>query len=66
MRVGSKVQKALHQLYFDPAEGFIVWALHAAKRLGLTRSDGTVRFLELAQKGARSALTRQDLHAEFA
>ena len=37
MRRGTKVEKALHRLYFDPADGFIVWALHAARRLELVR-----------------------------
>ena len=26
MRTGPKVARALHRLYFDPADGFIVWA----------------------------------------
>ena len=46
---GTKVQRALHKLYFDPHDGFIVWALHAARCLGLSRSDGPVHFLELAR-----------------
>ncbi len=65
MRVGTKVQRALHRLYFDPAEGFIVWALHAARQLGIVSGDGSVTFLELARLGARSALTRRDLDAEI-
>ncbi|HZW35122.1 MAG TPA: hypothetical protein VFF52_30655 [Isosphaeraceae bacterium] len=60
MRVGTKVQKALHRLYFDPEEGFIVWMIHAARRLDLV-SEGVVRFLDLAGRGAASALTRRDL-----
>jgi dihydroorotate dehydrogenase len=64
MRIGTKVQKALHRLYFDPAEGFIVWAMHAARRLDLVR-DGVVRFLDLARRGSSSALSRRDLHAEL-
>jgi hypothetical protein len=60
MRVGTKVQRALHRLYFDPTEGFIVWVFHAARRLDLTRAGG-VRFLDLARRGAESALTRRDL-----
>ncbi len=45
MRVGSQVQRALHRLYFDPQEGFIVWAHHAARRLGIEH-DETVEFLD--------------------
>ncbi len=60
MRVGSKVQKALHRLYFDPEDGFIVWLVHAARRLDLVR-DGVISFLDLARRGARSALTARDL-----
>ena len=61
---GTKVQRALHKLYFDPHAGFLVWALHAARCLGLVRSDGTVRFLDLARAGARSALVQRDLDPE--
>jgi dihydroorotate dehydrogenase len=64
MRQGTKVQRALHRLYFDPHQGFIVWALHAAQRLGLARGDGRVRFLDLAQRGAQSALTTRDMGAD--
>ncbi|MGP0069536.1 MAG: hypothetical protein ACLQGP_38800 [Isosphaeraceae bacterium] len=60
MRVGTRVQKALHRLYFDPEEGFIVWLFHAAKRLDLAR-DGLIRLLDVARRGETSALTRQDL-----
>ena len=62
MRVGSRVQRALHRLYFDPDEGFIVWMLHAARRLGLVR-DGEVRFLDVARRGAASCLLPRDLDA---
>src|SRR4029453_13834556 len=63
MRVGTKVQKALHRLYFDPAEGFIGWPVHAARRLDLVQG-GVVRFLDLARRGSESALTRRDLDPE--
>ena len=66
MRSGTKVQRALHRLYFDPDDGFIVWALHAAKRLGLVDGDGIVRFLDLARHGAQSALESGDLDSELA
>ena len=60
MRVGSRLQRALHRLYFDPRDGFIVWAHHAAGRLGI-ESNGAVTFLELARCGAASALNPGDL-----
>jgi hypothetical protein len=34
MKQGSKFARALHRLLFDPADGFIAWMLHAARRLG--------------------------------
>jgi hypothetical protein len=61
MRRGSKVQRAIHRLYFDPVHGFIVWASHAARRLGLVAADGTVRFLDIARAGAASCLGAGDL-----
>jgi hypothetical protein len=66
MRSGTKVQKALHRLYFDPDYGFIVWMLFAARRLQLVANDGVIRFLDLARRGAESNLTRRDLDAESA
>jgi dihydroorotate dehydrogenase len=62
MRTGSKVQRALHRLYFDPADSFVVWAMHAARRLGLAAEGGLVGFLDLARRGACSALTRNELN----
>ena len=63
-RCGSKVERALLDLYFHPQDGFIVWARHAARRLGLEREGGLVRFLDLAQRGAQpgveDALTSPD------
>ncbi len=64
MRTGTKVERALHRLYFDPREGFIVWALHAARRLNLGCRDGRIRFLDLPKRGARSALLKRDLDPE--
>jgi hypothetical protein len=65
MRRGSKVQRALHRLYFDPRDGFIVWANHAARRLGLQpTAGGVVRFLDLAARGAKSCLVAGDLDAK--
>ena len=65
MRRGSKIERAIHRLYFDPADGFILWATHAARRLGLIYSGGgTIRFLDLAPRGAESALDDRDLDPE--
>jgi hypothetical protein len=60
MRRGSKVRRAIHRLYFDPGHGFIIWASHAARRLGLA-ADGTIRFLDIARAGAASCLVAGDL-----
>jgi hypothetical protein len=66
MRRGSKLQRALHHLYFDPDDGFIVWAAHAARRLGLcAEGDPAIRFLDLARCGARSYLTAGDLDPQI-
>jgi hypothetical protein len=59
MRVGSKVQKAMHRLYFDPKEGFLVWAIHAAQRLGIW--DNGFRFMDLARLGSEAELTSENL-----
>ena len=60
MRVGSRVQRALHRLYFDPEDGFILWMMHAARRLGLDQRDG-IAFRDLARVGAGSPLSPGDL-----
>jgi dihydroorotate dehydrogenase len=62
MRVGSRLHRALHRLYFDPRDGFIVWMIHAARKLGLEQS-GLTRFLDLARVGALSPLAPGDLDA---
>lgn len=38
MKTGTKVQKALCELYFHPEQGFIVWLEHLAAVLGLERN----------------------------
>jgi hypothetical protein len=63
MTRGSRVERALHMLYFDPQEGLIAWLLHAAARL-LPQVAGPVRLVDLARLGACSALRRTDLDAE--
>jgi hypothetical protein len=40
---GSKTARALHELYFHPERGFIVWAHHVAARLGLVRAPLRLR-----------------------
>jgi hypothetical protein len=52
---GTKLERALHLLYFHPQDGFIAWALHAARALGFDEEQ-PIRFLDLAERGARSAL----------
>jgi len=65
MRRGSKIERAIHRLYFDPVDGFILWATHAFRRLGLISSGGgTIRFLDLARSGAESALDVRDLDSK--
>jgi dihydroorotate dehydrogenase len=46
MKRGSKIQRALHLLLFDPQDGFVVWLLHAARRL-----DVAPRLLDIARIG---------------
>ena len=45
MKVGNKTQKALHQLYFHPQDGFIVWMHHLAGERGL--AERPIRFQTL-------------------
>ena len=66
MRRGTKVERALHRLLFDPADGFLVWAFHAGARLGLLEPDGSLRFLDLARRGQESKLDVGDLDPEAA
>ena len=61
MQTGSKLQRALHLLYFHPEEGLIVWLLHAARRLGL--ATPTASLLEIARIGVTTALTKGGLGA---
>ncbi len=63
----AQIERAIHRLYFNPADGFIVWATHAARRLGLIApGSGTIRFLDLARRGAESALDDRDHDPEAA
>jgi hypothetical protein len=60
MARGTKLERALHMLYFHPDDGLIVWLLHAARRLGLG-DRRPIRLLDLAAIGAGSALGVADL-----
>ncbi|MCH7988020.1 MAG: hypothetical protein IID46_02595 [Planctomycetes bacterium] len=45
MTTGSKTQKALHELYFHPQTGFVVWMHHLADALGL--QNDPIRFRDV-------------------
>jgi hypothetical protein len=60
MARGGKVERALHQLYFHPESGLVVWLKHAAARLGV-EDGGVSRLTDVAARGARSALRAVDL-----
>ncbi len=47
MKTGNRTQRALHELYFHPQTGFVVWLWDAAMRLGLPQEP--VRFLDLVR-----------------
>jgi len=56
MKQGSKAAKAIHKLYFDPAEGFIAWVLHAARQIGISGTPIRIRDLvQHARSTPRSA-----------
>ena len=31
----AETERTIHRLYFDPVDGFILWATHASWRLGV-------------------------------
>jgi hypothetical protein len=65
MTAGTKLQRALHMLYFHPDDGLVVWMLHAGQRLGLgPAASGPVRLLDLAEAGSGQAVG--DLDAQLA
>ncbi|MBC8290246.1 MAG: hypothetical protein H8E37_08010 [Planctomycetes bacterium] len=45
MKTGSRTQRALHELYFHPDSGFVVWAEHLRQE---SQHDGPVRIPEFA------------------
>lgn len=51
MQRGSKVQKALHELYLHPQHGLIVWMHHIAGQLGILEQP--IRFRDLIGKAGR-------------
>ena len=53
MQQGSRTARALHKLYFDPTDGFIVWSLHVAARLGLNPGQRIIQLKELVDQGKR-------------
>lgn len=63
MSAGTKLQRALHMLYFHPEDGLVVALLQAARGLGLGDRD-PIRLLDLAALGAASMPTVGDLDPE--
>ena len=55
MNGGNKTQKALHELYFHPKTGFVVWLLHVAGTLDLPHE--VIRFRDVVGRMDRSAHT---------
>ncbi|MDX2035983.1 MAG: hypothetical protein SFX72_04980 [Isosphaeraceae bacterium] len=47
MKVGSKVERAIHRLCFDPDRGLIAWMLHIGRAHGLA-DGGMIRLLDVA------------------
>lgn len=64
MSRGTTVERALHQLYFDPDDGLIVWIAHVARRLRLPRAP--LRLLDVASWGASAEFALKDLNAQRA
>ena len=58
MQVGTKVQKALHELYLHPEHGLVVWMHDLAARFGLSRRP--IRLMDLVGKG--DELDQSDEH----
>ena len=48
---GSKTAKALHELYFHPETGFVVWLHHLAAEYDVAR--GPIRFLDVVSAACR-------------
>lgn len=54
MKRGSKVERALHKLYFDPEEGLLAWLTHLGKVYGLHRPGGELFFSDAIGLGRTS------------
>jgi hypothetical protein len=57
---GTRPQRALHALVFDPADGLIAAMLDLEQQGALDRSAGELRFLDLQSSGATSARRHED------
>ncbi|MBY0397590.1 MAG: hypothetical protein K2X91_14135, partial [Thermoleophilia bacterium] len=62
MKRGERTERALHRLYFDPDEGFLVWLRHVGERLGVRR-DGLIRLVDVARVGQESEVVAAELDA---
>jgi hypothetical protein len=47
LQSGNRTEKALHRLYFDPRNGFVVWMHHLAGKLSLADESGLIRFADV-------------------
>lgn len=47
MKIGNRTQRALHELYFHPQTGFVLWLHHWANQMG--RSNRPIRLLDIAR-----------------
>lgn len=50
MNQGSRTERALHELYFHPETGFLIWMLDLAERLRISRQP--VRFSDVIGRGS--------------
>lgn len=56
MRAGSKIDKALHHIFFHPNDGLIAWLLHLGAEHHIVAADGTVRLRDVIGAAAADAL----------
>jgi dihydroorotate dehydrogenase len=52
---GSRIEKALHKLLFDPEDGFLVWLIHGRIHHGWADKDGVTRLQTLPALYSRIA-----------
>jgi dihydroorotate dehydrogenase len=50
MNVGSKIDRALHRLFFDPEEGFLAWLCHLRKAFGWPAQMNVRQMAEFCEK----------------